>query len=233
MHDLVDTQQMYLRTLLELEEEGIVGRKARIAERLDQSVPTVNETVGRMIRRGLVEEPAPRRLALTVAGRKRAAEIMRRHRVLEVFLDRVVGLDLALVHDEACALEHVVSQAAEDRIFELVERPEYSPYGNRINPPGVFDPEIESQSARPLTEAPDGGHAVVRWYSEQLQKRRDVIALFRASGIGPGSAVEVAADEGVWRIRAEGRAGGEVGADGATGVELDEPLARWVFVTPA
>ena len=54
MKELVDTTQMYLRTILELEEEGITPLRARIAERLEQSGPTVSQTVARMERDGLL-----------------------------------------------------------------------------------------------------------------------------------------------------------------------------------
>ena len=55
MNDLVDTTEMYLRTIYDLEEEGVVPLRARIAERLDQSGPTVSQTVSRMERDGLLQ----------------------------------------------------------------------------------------------------------------------------------------------------------------------------------
>ena len=57
MSGLIDTTEMYLRTILELEEEGVVPMRARIAERLDHSGPTVSQTVARMERDGLVRSP--------------------------------------------------------------------------------------------------------------------------------------------------------------------------------
>ena len=68
MHGLIDTTEMYLRTIFELEEEGIVPLRARIAERLSQSGPTVSQTVARMERDGLVKVEGDRQLALTPAG---------------------------------------------------------------------------------------------------------------------------------------------------------------------
>ena len=69
--DLIDTPEMYLRTVFELEEEGVVPLRARIAERLGQSVPTASQTVARMQRDGLVTVTEDRRIELTPAGRRR------------------------------------------------------------------------------------------------------------------------------------------------------------------
>ena len=137
MTDLIDTTEMYLRTILELEEENIVALRARIAERLRHSGPTVSQTIGRMERDGLVIVSGDRHLELTESGRKRATEVMRKHRLAERLLADVIGLDWAYVHDEACRWEHVMSEQVERRIFELLDHPTESPYGNPI--PGLAD----------------------------------------------------------------------------------------------
>jgi DtxR family Mn-dependent transcriptional regulator len=93
MTDLIDTTEMYLRTILELEEENIVALRARIAERLRHSGPTVSQTIGRMERDGLVIVSNDRHLELTETGRKRATEVMRKHRLAERLLADVIGLD--------------------------------------------------------------------------------------------------------------------------------------------
>lgn len=133
--DLIDTTEMYLRTILELEEEGIVPLRARIAEHLGHSGPTVSQTVARMERDGLVHVEGDRHLALSTVGREKATAVMRKHRIAERLLSDVIGLDWALVHDEACRWEHVMSDAAEMRIIKLLGTPSDSPYGNPI--PGL------------------------------------------------------------------------------------------------
>src|SRR6478735_6030612 len=135
MTDLIDTTEMYLRTILELEEENIVALRARIAERLRHSGPTVSQTIGRMERDGLVVVSGDRHLELTDTGRKRATEVMRKHRLAERLLADVIGLDWAYVHDEACRWEHVMSEQVERRLIELLDHPTESPYGNPI--PGL------------------------------------------------------------------------------------------------
>ncbi|WIM66764.1 iron dependent repressor, metal binding and dimerization domain protein [Corynebacterium breve] len=132
MRDLVDTTEMYLRTIYELEEEGIVPLRARIAERLDQSGPTVSQTVARMERDKLVVVEDDRSLSLTDEGRSRATSVMRKHRLAERLLVDILGLDLSLVHEEACRWEHVMSEAVEKRVIAVLDDPTRSPFGNPI-----------------------------------------------------------------------------------------------------
>ena len=102
MSDLIDTTEMYLRTIYELVEEGIVPLRARIAERLHQSGPTVSQTVARMERDGLVTVEGDRHLELTPEGLRLATRVMRKHRLAERLLTDVIGLDWEAVHAEAC-----------------------------------------------------------------------------------------------------------------------------------
>src|SRR5690348_18129438 len=126
---------MYLRTIFELVEEGIVPLRARIAERLHQSGPTVSQTVARMERDGLLTVEGDRHLELTPAGMDAATRVMRKHRLAERLLVDVIGLDWELVHEEACRWEHVMSESVERRLLELLDHPTESPYGNPI--PGL------------------------------------------------------------------------------------------------
>lgn len=132
MRDLVDTTEMYLRTVYELEEEGIIPLRARIAERLEQSGPTVSQTVARMERDGLIVVERDRSLSLTPEGRRLATAVMRKHRLAERLLTDVLGMDIAEVHDEACRWEHVMSDAVERRVVAVLEDASRSPFGNPI-----------------------------------------------------------------------------------------------------
>ena len=135
MSDLIDTTEMYLRTLFELQEEGIPPLRARIAERLGQSGPTVSQTVARMERDGLVQLMPDRSLELTATGRQAAVRVMRKHRLAECLLVDVIGLPWEDVHIEACRWEHVMSEAVEQRLLALLDHPRVSPFGNPI--PGL------------------------------------------------------------------------------------------------
>jgi DtxR family transcriptional regulator, Mn-dependent transcriptional regulator len=140
---LIDTQEMYLRTVFELEEEGIVPLRARIAERLAQSGPTVSETVARMERDGLLQVADHRQLALTEAGRALATGVVRKHRLAECLLFSVFKLPLAEVQIEACRWEHVISEGVERRLVQLLGHPDRCPHGNPI--PGLDELVADAQ----------------------------------------------------------------------------------------
>ncbi|HET6214314.1 MAG TPA: metal-dependent transcriptional regulator [Micromonosporaceae bacterium] len=197
MNDLVDTTEMYLRTVLELEEEGVTPLRARIAERLHQSGPTVSQTVSRMERDGLLTIEGDRHLHLTDLGRQRAVGVMRKHRLAELLLVNVIGLAYEDAHDEACRWEHVMSDAVERKVYELLGRPTRSPYGNPI--PGLDEldasapaPSGAGEPERNLAFPGLSGAVVVRRICESVQTDVDVLRQLHAAGVDPGAMVTVA-----------------------------------------
>jgi len=191
MSDLIDTTEMYLRTILELEEEGHVPMRARISERLDQSGPTVSETVARMEKNGLVIVSNDRHLELTDSGRKLAIEVMRKHRLAELLLSKVIGLEWHQVHEEACRWEHVMSEQVERRILELVPESDVSPFGNPV--PGLellgrAPSSAAEDEVRPLIENLDR-EVTLKRIAEPLQGYPDALAHLAAAGILPGTKV--------------------------------------------
>lgn len=208
MSDLIDTTEMYLRTVYELEEEGITPLRARIAERLSQSGPTVSQTVQRMERDGLLVVGEGRRIELTPVGRRRAASVMRKHRLAEVLLTEVIGLDLALVHEEACRWEHVISDTVEDRLTAILKDPQVSPYGNPIPAAGqVLPPVPELSGVTRLTEALGGTNRsfIVDRLSEAVQADGAVLDALGQAGITPGAAFRVEVLPDRLRLIADGQ----------------------------
>src|SRR3954466_1420848 len=182
MSDLIDTTEMYLRTIYELVEEGIVPLRARIAERLHQSGPTVSQTVARMERDGLLTVEGDRHLALTDLGRDRAVSVMRKHRLAELLLVNVIGMPYEEAHEEACRWEHVMSDQVERKVYELLNRPTRSPYGNPIpgldklgQPDGEPDETVPGPGERNLAFPGLTGSVVVRRICESLQTNADVL----------------------------------------------------------
>jgi DtxR family Mn-dependent transcriptional regulator len=190
MDDLVNTVEMYLKAVLELEEENVVPLRARISERLEQSGPTVSQTVGRMERDGLVVVSTERHVELTAAGRRRAMSVMRKHRLAETFLGEVVGLDWEQIHDEACRLEHVMSDRVESRLVELLHSPTRSPYGNPIPRHGdVREPALPADVVNLMALAARGERANARvcWIGEPLQVDHVLLKQLRQTGLLPGA----------------------------------------------
>jgi DtxR family Mn-dependent transcriptional regulator len=202
MNELIDTTEMYLRTIYELEEEGVVPLRARIAERLEQSGPTVSQTVGRMERDGLLVVAEDRHLELTDYGRELAIAVMRKHRLAERLLVDVIGLEWEHVHSEACRWEHVMSEAVERKLVNLLGHPTTSPYGNPI--PGLDKlgagepaPPAEADLVRLDEVARRGGGKVeIRRIAEYVQEDPDLIAELRVVGVVPGRTVHVGPSKG-------------------------------------
>lgn len=193
MSDLIDTTEMYLKVIYELVEEGIVPLRARIAERLQQSGPTVSQTVARMERDDLVHLETDRHLELTEHGKVLATRVMRKHRLAERLLVDVIGLEWPLVHNEACRWEHVVSEAVESRLVALLHDPTEDPYGNPI-------PGMEELGGEPMSDSPHGlerlsdvGAATVtiRRIGEPLQTDEKLLARLDSAGIRPRATVRV------------------------------------------
>ena len=195
MTDLVDTTEMYLRTILDLEEEGIVPLRARISERLGHSGPTVSQTIARMERDGLVRVEGDRHLELTTSGRSRGMHVMRKHRLAERLLSDVIGLDWAYVHEEACRWEHVMSEQVERRLLDLLDHPTESPYGNPIpaldelgDPPaGRFLDGVVSLTDKVRDSGEVSG--VIRRLAEPVQFEPELLAQLRSAGVTPGATI--------------------------------------------
>lgn len=208
MADLIDTTEMYLKTILELEEDGVTPLRARIVDRLGHSGTTVSQTVARMERDGLLHVMGDRRLELTPEGRARATEVLRKHRLAECLLLDVIGLEWAQVHDEACRWEHVMSDAVEERLVELLHDPNVDPYGNPL--PGMGGSE-RMHSAELAVRSLESGVLTLGRIGEPIQADAEVLAAFDELGLRPGARVGLSAHGDVVRVSAFGESGEVMG----------------------
>ena len=212
---------MYLKAILELEEDGITPMRARIAERLDHSGPTVSQTVARMERDGLLRVGDDRQLDFTDAGRVTAIEVMRKHRLAERLLLEVIGLDWHLVHEEACRWEHVMSEAVERKIATLLSDVTHSPFGTPV--PGLellgLTPS-SPRSCQPITSVTTGDYELIR-IGEPVQVDEEFLLQLRELGLVPGAKVVVTSEKTGWLLSAAGK---------AEGMLLDELIASHLFV---
>lgn len=231
MTDLIDTTEMYLRTILDLEEEGIIPLRARISERLGHSGPTVSQTVARMERDGLVVVSGDRHLELTIAGRTKAVHVMRKHRLAERLLSDIIGLEWEFVHDEACRWEHVMSEQVERKLLTILGNPTESPYGNPI--PGLAELGVPAAPAFMTgvenlvdlvsrTDAPVQG--TVRRLGEPVQFDPELLAQLKQSGVMPGAVGTFSLAGSYVLVQVEGF--GE-------GLELPVEVASHIFVALA
>ena len=223
--DLIDTTEMYLRTIYELLEEGVPPLRARIAERLHQSGPTVSQTVARMERDHLLVVEPDRTIKLTRRGAKLARDVMRKHRLAECLLTEVIGLEWDKVHDEACRWEHVISLEVEKRLVSILHAPTVSPYGNPI--PGLKDLGVEADhvpfrhGAEPLADVVgfEPRTFSLRRMSESIQAQDDTLIALADLGLRPGGQFEATRDGNLVRLVQEDRS-----------VTLNEDEAALLFV---
>lgn len=239
MADLIDTTEMYLRTIYELMEEGIAPLRARIAERLDHSGPTVSQTVARMERDGLLHVAADRKLEFTAEGLNAAATVMRKHRLAERLLADIIGLDWSYVHDEACRWEHVMSEQVEQRLMVLLDAPSKSPFGNQIplleelgGPHTGLEPA--PYEGKPLTAAlEEAGTFEVRVLTEAIQTDPELLQQLAAAGIQPGAQLQAEPSDGYVAVRTIKRGPqlpGEAADISDLGLEISEDTAAHIRV---
>ncbi len=231
MKDLIDTTEMYLRTIFELEEEGIPPMRARIAERLGHSGPTVSQTIGRMERDGLVSLSADRHLILSEEGQLLATRVMRKHRLAERLLVDIIGLEWEHVHDEACRWEHVMSERVERKILAILPDHRESPYGTPI--PGLdellSEETVQTDYLEGLVSLTDviaddlEGDFRVRRIGEPAQVDTEALTLLTEARLRPGEVVNVSAEgDRVIVVRS--------GAARSDAVSLPREVAVHVFV---
>ena len=238
MTDLIDTTEMYLKTIYELVEEGITPLRARIAERLGHSGPTVSQTVARMERDDLVVVTGDRHLELTDRGLRKARRVMRKHRLAERLLTDVIKLEWEQVHTEACRWEHVMSDDVERRLLTLLDHPHQDPYGNPI--PGLSElgePEREVPYLTGVTSLPGVFEAldavaspsaagplalVLQRIAEPLQTDIELLGRLEAVGLMPGAEISVTAGESGYVLVLD---------SSDDSIELPDDVARHLFVT--
>jgi DtxR family Mn-dependent transcriptional regulator len=209
-------QQDYLKALYNLHGDHQLVPTRDLAQRLGISSPSVSEMVTRLAAQGLVEHDPYHGQQLTREGRKIALELVRHHRLLEMFLVQVLGYSWDEVHEEAERLEHVISERMEERIFELLGRPELDPHGHAI--PSLKG-RVRLVSERPLTESRLGERVVVQGVSDDNPGR---LRELERRGLLPGTQIEIVEEstfEGPIEVRIKGRL-----------VSIPLGLARAIFV---
>ncbi len=210
--------EQYLETILELEEAGIVPLRARIVDRLGVSAPAVSETVKRLEREGYVTLDGDRVLHLTEPGRAYATRMLRRHRLAEVLLVDVLKVPWPQVHEEACRLEHAISDNLERHLVELLGDPGNCPHGSPI--PGSAN-IVETGPLQKLSNVPPGGSCVVRRIDEHLQTLVERMVELEVARLLPGQVVDVGErNEGQVLLRVDGVA-----------VRVDTDVADEVYVS--
>lgn len=179
------TVEDYLKAIFALTSRGEAASTSAIAERVGVTASSVTAMVHRLRDNGLVQQAAWGRVALTAHGQRHAQAVVRRHRLLETFLHRVLGVAWDEIHDEAEVLEHHLSERLEHLIDAALGFPERDPHGDPIPRPRV---KHEEHSETPLSRChPGDSFLVQRVYDFDSQVLRCLAEL----DIRPGVSLEV------------------------------------------
>ena len=216
---LSHAMQDYLKEIFHLSEDGGAVSTAALAARLGVAPPSVTNMVKRLAELGMVDHSPYRGIELTPTGRRVAVEVVRHHRLIELYLTEFLDVPWDKVHDEAERLEHVISEDIESRMAEKLGQPDFDPHGDPIP---TFEGAIQAQPRLALWDVPPGGEVVVARVSD---RDSGLLAYLSQIGLIPGSVVEVvdmSLYAGTQTVRVQG-AERVIGAD----------LARTIRVRPA
>lgn len=190
----------YCECIYELDEDDVDVIQARIAERLQISRPAVSEMMKRLEAEGLITSDDG--IRLTEDGHRLGERVVRRHRLAERFITDILQLSWAEAHHEAGKWEHVMSDAVERAINDLLGAPTTCPHGNPIPGSNYTEPE-----STPLSGVPVGDPFTVRRITEELEFAPGLLEFLEESSIQPGHTGEVTASspDGTMTVRIDGR----------------------------
>jgi DtxR family Mn-dependent transcriptional regulator len=190
----------YLKAIYMLAQAGSRVTTNGLAERLGVAPASVTNMVKRLAGLRLVRHTPYRGVELTEAGEKVALEVVRHHRLLELYLSRHLGVSLDRVHEEADRLEHVLSDELEDRIAGALGEPAHDPHGHPIP---TREGAVPTPGGEVLTDAKPGQRGMIVHVSDRDDK---VLRDLSSAGLLPGAALEVvAAGARHVDVRVEGR----------------------------
>ena len=200
--DFSDAVQDYLREIYKLQGESAPVKTSTLARQMGVSAPSATGMVKKLAGLGLADHQLYRGVRLTRAGERVALEVIRHHRLLELYLAQTLELGIDAVHAEADRLEHALSEELEMRIDEALGSPSQDPHGDRIPDAKL---KIVSPATRPLTALDPGEQAIV----EQVPDGDgDLLRYLATLQLVPGRRVELvqaAPFGGPLTLRSDGR----------------------------
>jgi DtxR family Mn-dependent transcriptional regulator len=195
-------RQDYVKILFALGGDRAVISTSAIALRLGVSAPSATNMLRRLAGDGLVVLAPGTGARLSAAGRHMALDMVRRHRIIETFLVRVLGIDWSEVHDDAEVLEHHVSDRVLEALDRLMGRPAEDPHGHPIPD---REGHVPARALVPLASLRAGARARVRELRDADGRR---LPRWKNAGLVPGAAVRVRAVrplDDVFEIEVAGR----------------------------
>lgn len=175
----------YLKVIYRIELEGNKATTTKVADALDVSSASATNMVKRLSKMGLVDYESYKGASLTKSGRKIALEIIRHHRLLELYLLEVMGYSWDEVHEEAEKLEHHISEQFEEKIAQLLDDPTHDPHGDPIPTKDGLMPEMD---ADPLVNAETDQEYIVNRVKDQ---NPELLRYLEKIGLLPGIKIKI------------------------------------------
>lgn len=218
MDMLSESAQDYLKAIYKLQHDGTVST-TDLARAKQVSSASVTNMIKRLNQMGLVEYQSYKGVTLTEAGCKIALEIIRHHRLLELYLKEVMGYSWGDMHEEAERLEHHISEEFEDRIDQMLGYPTHDPHGDPIP---TRDGQVEDTVRDPLSQGAVGKVFKVQRVSDT---NPDLLHYLEDMGLLPGAQVEI-----IEKAPFDGPLIVNIGRDQKT---IGFSVAQNVFIVPA
>jgi DtxR family Mn-dependent transcriptional regulator len=177
----------YLKTIYKLQDGSDIVSTSDIARTMSVSSASVTNMVKRLAQLGLVEYESYRGVTVTSTGKKVALEIIRHHRLLELYLREVMGYPWDKVHQEAEHLEHHISEEFEDKLDEMLGFPTHDPHGDPIP---TREGEIAESTTDPLASFEPGVNVVIQRVSDSDP---EMLGYLEKIGLLPGTTLEIVA----------------------------------------
>jgi len=175
----------YLKTVFEVQRDRGKVATTVLAERMGVTPASATGMIKKLATLKLVRHSPYQGVVLTRAGEKVALEILRHHRLLELYLAEALGYTWDQVHDEAERLEHVISEEFEDRIFEALGRPTRDPHGEPIP---TKEGKMPTTDHEPLSDLQPGATGII---SQVSKSNPEMLRYLGERGLVPEAPVEV------------------------------------------
>ncbi len=175
----------YLAKIYKLISEGEQPTTTLIAEKMDVSKASVTDMFKKMAKASLITHEPYKIVKLTKAGERIALEVIRHHRLVELYLQEAMGVTWDKVHDEADKWEHILSEELEDRIVEMLGNPTHDPHGAPIP---TKEGKVQEEKFSPLSEAQEGEKLLVRLVEDSDPEKLRYLA---DRGIFPKTVIKV------------------------------------------
>ena len=169
-------EEEYLQIIYWLQEAGLPITGANIARAMQVSAPTVHEMIGRLESDGYITRSEDKALAFTESGRDHAAQIVRRHRLIERFLADIFDIPWDQVHEEAERLEHWMSPVVEERMLTAIGDAKTCPHGHPIF-------EGAREQGVPMADVEEGAEIRVLRFENEAE---DLLHYLKDAGLAPG-----------------------------------------------